>query len=123
MGLFFAFGCAMSGLTIVLLSFPGTSLDALWGINPAARAGFQRMGAWAIILMVAVCGSCGVASVGLWSSRRWGYRMALIVLVVNVIGDTLNFVLMHDPRTLIGLPIGGAMIAYLVRQRSQFNRF
>ncbi|HMA41058.1 MAG TPA: hypothetical protein VKP10_13365 [Gemmatimonadales bacterium] len=40
--------------------------------------------------------------------------MALTLLVVNVIGDTANAVIRGDWRTLFGLPIGGALIVYLV---------
>jgi len=39
------------------------------------------------------------------------------ILIVNLIGDSLNALLRHDRRTLIGLPIGGAMIAYLLSVR------
>ena len=34
---FFAFGTLMCLLTIVLLAFPGTALDALWRANPEAH--------------------------------------------------------------------------------------
>ena len=35
----------------------------------------------------------------------------------NLIGDSLNAWLRHDPKTLIGVPIGGLMIWYLSRLR------
>jgi hypothetical protein len=35
-------------------------------------------------------------------------------LGINLVGDTTNTVVSHDWRTLIGLPIGGAMIFYLL---------
>ena len=31
---------------------------------------------------------------------------------MHLVGDSLNAILRHDLRTLIGLPIGGALIAY-----------
>jgi hypothetical protein len=33
---------------------------------------------------------------------------------VNAVGDLLNAVIRHDARTLIGLPIDGGMMAYLL---------
>jgi hypothetical protein len=46
--------------------------------------------------------------------RKAGHAVWPIgILAVNLIGDCVNFVARHDPRTLIGLPIGGAMIIYL----------
>jgi hypothetical protein len=35
--------------------------------------------------------------------------------MINLIGDSLNALLRHDPRTLIGVPIGALMIWYLLR--------
>jgi uncharacterized membrane protein (DUF2068 family) len=121
LSLFFAFGTAMSGLTAVLLAFPGTALDQVWRINPAAQAALQPMDGWAVLLMATVCASCAIASVGLWRLRPWGYWSALIVLAVNLIGDVLNALIAQDWRTLIGLPIGAAMIAYLVSSRMLFT--
>jgi hypothetical protein len=43
---------------------------------------------------------------------------------VNLIGDAGNAAVRGDLRTLIGLPIGGALIAYLLspRVRRQFGK-
>ena len=46
-----------------------------------------------------------------------GVPLALGILSVNLVGDLLNAFVRHDLRTLIGLPIGGAMIAYLLIAR------
>ena len=46
-----------------------------------------------------------------------GRRLAIGVLTVNLVGDSLNALLRHDPRTLIGLPIGGLMILYLAKTK------
>ena len=117
---FFIFGGLMSGLTSIMLLFPGTALDSLWQLNPAAQAGFATMGKPAVLLMLAVCAACTTAALGLWRCARWGYWTALAILSINLIGDTTNFFLAHDRRTLIGLPIGGAMIAYLISKRRAF---
>jgi hypothetical protein len=49
--------------------------------------------------------------------------MALLVLVTNLVGDTINAFVRGDWRTLIGLPVAGLMIAYLLRPdiRSKFR--
>jgi hypothetical protein len=120
--LFFAFGTAMSGLTAFLLAFPGTPADAVWRLKPAARTDFLPLGGWAILLMLVVCAACATACVGLWRHRIWGQRVAIVILAVNLAGDTMNAALTHDWRTLIGLPIGGAMIAYLIARRDAFQR-
>ncbi len=114
---FFAFGATMCALTIVLLIFPGTALDSLWRLNPAARLAFQSLGNAAILLMSVVGTGCVFAAIGLWQKSLWGIRIALVVLSLNIIGDLFNALVRHDYRALIGLPIGGAMIFYLARYR------
>ena len=117
---FFLFGTVMSGLAAVTLLFPGSVLEPLWRLNPRARDGFAAMGSWAVLLMVLVCVACGMAALGLQRCKRWGYWMALFILTINLAGDTANAVLAHDLRTLVGLPMGGAMIVYLLTKRSMF---
>jgi hypothetical protein len=105
----------MCTLTIALLLFPGTALDSLWRLNPDAHAAFQTIGTWAIALMLAIGIACGFAAIGLWHGAFWGRQIAIIILVVNAIGDLSKVVLRHDYRALIGLPIAAAMIFWLIR--------
>ena len=112
--LFFFFGTLMSGLAAFLLLFPGSRLDVLWRINPRGHEGFAAMGGGAVVLIAIVCAACITAAVGLWRCRPWGLWTAIAILSVNLVGDTANTVISHDWRTLIGLPIGGAMIFYLL---------
>jgi hypothetical protein len=114
---FFAFGAMMCLLTVVMLLFPGGALEPIWQLNPDAHAAFQKIGNLSILLMFVVAAACALASIGLAEGARWGIRLALAILIVNLVGDSLNAFLRHDLRTLIGLPIGGAMIAYLLIAR------
>jgi hypothetical protein len=120
LSLFFVFGTLMSGLTVFLLLFPGSVLEPVWRLNPQAHEGFATMGLSAVLLMAVVCSACAVAAVGLWRCTRWGFWTALAILSINLAGDTTNALITGDKRTLIGLPIGGLMIWYLVRKRDLF---
>ena len=111
----------MSGLTAFLLAFPGTILDAVWKANPQALQNLHTMGVAAIVLMIVVSAACATAALGLSRRERWGYRTAIAILSVNLMGDTLAALFRHDWRTLIGLPVGGAMIAYLISRRQIFR--
>ena len=120
LSLFFVFGTLMSGLTAFLLAFPGSRLDFVWDANPRARLALGGLGTLAVVLMSAVCLACATASLGLWRMRRWGLWTAAAVLSVNLVGDALNAGLAHNDPALIGLPIGGALLFYLWRQRRLF---
>ena len=117
LAIFFAFGASMCLLTIVLLLFPGSALDSVWRLNPDAHAAFQSLGKISILVMAIVGAACASAAVGLAKNRRWGVNLALTILAVNLVGDLINAFARGDLRTLIGLPIGGAMIVYLLRAR------
>ena len=114
LSIFFAFGAAICLITIVALLFPGGVLEPIWRLNPDAHVAFQQIGRLSILLMVVVGSACALAAIGLGMRRRWGVPLALGILAVNLVGDLLNAFVRHDFRTLIGLPIGGAMIAYLL---------
>jgi hypothetical protein len=119
---FFAFGATMAGLAAVMLLAPGAWADAVWRLKPTAQSDFRALGAGAVPLMLLVAVACAGAAFGLWQGRRWGYRLAVGVLGVNLVGDVANVLLRHDWRTLIGVPIGGALLLYLMRSSIR-NRF
>jgi hypothetical protein len=119
---FFVFGASACALTIVLLLFPGSALDAVWRLNETAHASFQlTTPVFPITLMASIGVACAFAATGLFKGAKWGRRLALVILAVNLIGDTAAAFVRHDPRTLIGIPIGGAMIFYLVKTEKQLN--
>ncbi len=115
--IFFFAGAVIAWTTMLALAFPGGVLEPIWRLKPEARVQFAELGRWSIALMAVVGSACGMAAFGLAKNKEWGRRLAIGVLAVNVIGDSLNAVLRHDPRTLIGLPIGGLMIWYLLRMK------
>jgi hypothetical protein len=85
----------------------------LWRVNPEARAGFQQIGRLSFPLMIFVGLACASAAIGLATRAEWGRRLALGVLSANLLGDLGNAIARNDYRTLIGLPIGAALIVYL----------
>ena len=115
--IFFGAGALICLVTMLALAFPGGFLEPIWRLKPERRVEFQELGRWSVALMAVVGAACGLAAIGLAKNAEWGRRLAIGILVVNLLGDSLNAFLRHDPRTLIGLPIGGLMIWYLLLKK------
>jgi hypothetical protein len=114
--IFFAAGALICSLVMLALAFPGGILEPIWRLRPDAQTEFQEIGTWAVALMAAVGAACGLSAFGLARGAEWGRRLAMGVLTVNLVGDAFNAVFRGDLRTLIGMPIGGLMIWYLVSE-------
>lgn len=113
---FFIFGATACAVTVFALLFPRVQVDLVWRLNPEAQVRFQQLGRdLSVLLMLMVGVACGSAAFGRAKSRPRGRALAMVILAVNLLGDTANAIFRHDPRTLIGLPIAGAMIFYLWR--------
>ncbi|MGA9998070.1 MAG: hypothetical protein WBP93_21835 [Pyrinomonadaceae bacterium] len=119
LSIFFLFGTAASFVSFVSLLFPGSFLEPLWRLNPRAREGFASIGAWAIVLMCVVCVACLSAAVGLWRGAQYGYRLAVILLAINLLGDIANVLLGTEPRAAVGIPIVLAILAYMMSKRAR----
>ena len=115
----FAIGAFASFISTVSLSFPGSFFEVMWRLNPRAREGFDHIGSWSIPLMAIVCLSCVLTTIGLWRGRRWGYWLALIMLVLNLAGSLINFITGSEPRAIIGIPIVLIILTYLLNQRTK----
>jgi len=111
---FFAFGACASGFSVVTLLLPGSPLDVLWRVNPDGHAALRKAGALGVVLMAVVCAVCVATSRGLWLRLRWAHRLAVAMLALNLAADLANGFVRGDYRTLVGLPIAGAMIAWLL---------
>ena len=113
----FGAGALICIVVMLALAFPGSFFEMVWRVRPDVQIGFQEFGEWSVVLMAAVGAACGLAAFGLARGAEWGRRLALGVLTVNLVGDMFNAAFHHDLSTLIGLPIGGLIIWYLIRCR------
>jgi hypothetical protein len=120
---FFIFGSVMASLAFLGLLFPDGALEPMWRLNRDAQVGLLELGRWGLLLMFAVAIVCVLAAIGLARRARWGHRLAVTAIAVNLLSDLFNAVVLGDLRTLIGIPIGGAVIWYLMsaRTRAQFE--
>ncbi len=113
LSIFFLAGSVICLVAIAGLLLHNSFLEPMWRLNPHARGGFALMGHWAIALLFTVGVSCAAAAVGLWRGRRWGHRVAFVLIAINLIGDFVNVVLGIEPRAIIGVPVALTILLYL----------
>jgi len=116
---FFIFGSVMASLASLGLLFPGGPLEPMWRLNRHAQVGLLGLGWWGVLLMLVVAIVCALAAIGLARRARWGHRLAVTAIAINLLGDLFNAVVVGDLRTLIGIPIGAAVIWYLMSSRTR----
>jgi hypothetical protein len=110
---FFAFGALATGVAAITLTFPGTSLDGVWTVNARGHLGLLAMGRSGIALMALVCLCCAWSAIGLWRGFPSGYRLAIVMLAINAVGDAVS----GDRETLTGILIVAMLIAYMATAR------
>src|SRR6266496_2336863 len=113
LGIFFLVGAVLSFTSSVSLLLPGGLLESMWRLNPRAHDSLIRIGLWAVVLMFVVSVGCAGAAIDLWYGSRWGHRLAVTLIGINLLGDVAN-VLGSEPRAIVGVPVAVAILVYLM---------
>ena len=58
-----------------------------------------------------------MAAIGLWRRAKWGYKIAVGLIAINVVGDVANTLTGVEPRAIVGVPIALTILIYLFRKR------
>ena len=114
-GIFLFFGALMAGVASATLLWPGTPLDRIWELNPTAYAQLAPQGriVGALFLPLSVALAC--AGIGWFRRRFWGWRLAVAIIGIQVLGDIVNCVRGDLLRGGSGVIIAGALLFYLLR--------
>src|SRR5215471_486957 len=115
-GLFLFFGAAMTFLAGTLLIHPGTILDRAWVLNPVAQRELARFGKPLGIVFVLLGAVFVVAAIGWLRHRYWAWRLTVVVMAAQLVGDLINFIRGDHLRGGLGFLIAGALLLYLVRR-------
>lgn len=73
-----------TGTTLLV---PGTHLDMLWRLNTKAYADFSAFGRTAGVFLLTVGCATAAAGFGIVRGRRWAWRLAIGIFIVNGLGD------------------------------------
>ena len=116
-GIFLFFGAVMAGLAAITLLWRGTPLDRLWVLNQMAYKRLVPMGRTVGILFLLLSVALAMAGIGWFRRRPWGWRLAVVIIATQVVGDLVNCVRGDLLRGGTGVIIAGALLLFLWRPK------
>ena len=105
----------MAFLAGTMLVWRGRTLERLWLINARAYRELAPHGKAVGIPFLLLGVGLAVAGIGWFKRRLWGWRLAVGIIAVQVLGDLVNAFLGDLVRGGIGFMIAGALLIYLLR--------
>lgn len=117
--IFLLFGALMASIAGSTLLWPGTIVDHMWALNPRAYKELAPLGRLAGVAFLLVGATIAAASLGWSRHRRWGWRMAVAIISIQLLGDLFNLFLGSVLEGAFGAAVAGALVYYLLRPRTR----
>jgi uncharacterized membrane protein (DUF2068 family) len=117
LNIFFLAGAAISLTAGLSLLRPNSFLESMCDSILALHENLSSLGLWAVVLLATFSMFCAAAAIGLWRGSRWGYWLAVGLMVTNLLGNLTNVVLGTEARAIVGMPIAAAILAYLLMSK------
>jgi hypothetical protein len=117
MGIFLFFGAVIASLAATTLLWRGTILDRIWDLNPAAYKQLAPVGSTVGILFLLLGVALATAGIGWFRRRLWGWRLAVVIIAIQVRGDMVSSVRGDLLRGGTGAIIAGALLLFLFRPK------
>jgi len=114
-GVFLFFGAAMASLAGTTLIWQGTTLDYVWTLNAVAYRQLSPLGKTVGIPLLLLSTALAAAGVGWLKRQVWGWRLAVVIIATQVLGDLVSIFMGHFVRGAIGVAIAGALLFYFLR--------
>lgn len=114
-GVFLFFGASMALLAGTTLIWRGTFLDHIWVLNAPAYRRLAPFGKTVGVPFLLLSAALAVAGVGWLGRRLWGWRLAVVIIATQVLGDLINIFMGHFVRGAVGVTIASALLLYLFR--------
>jgi hypothetical protein len=116
-GVFLFFGAVMASLAATTLLWRGTPVDRLWAFNPMAYKQLAPLGGMVGIFFLLLGATLTTAGIGWFRRRRWGWKLAVVIIATQVLGDIVNCVRGDFLRGGTGVIVAGALLLFLLRPK------
>jgi len=116
-GIFLFFGAIMASLAATTLLWRGTALDRLWALNPMAYKQLAPLGSMVGVFFLLLGAALTTAGIGWFRRRVWGWRLAVVIIATQVLGDVVNCVRGDLLRGGTGVIIAGALLMFLLQPK------
>jgi hypothetical protein len=114
-GIFLFFGATMASLAAITLLWRGTSLDRIWSLNPTAHRQLMPLGRSVGILFLLLGLALAAAGIGWFRRKLWGWRLAVAIIAIQIVGDIANCIRGDWLHGGIGVVIAAALLLFLLR--------
>ena len=114
----------MASLAGTTLIWRGTLLDHMWVLNAPAYRQLAPFGKTVGVSFLVLSAALAAAGVGWFGRRRWGWRLAVVIIATQVLGDLASIFMGHLVRGAAGVTIVSVLLLFLLRPnvRADFTR-
>ena len=116
-GIFLFFGAIMASLAATTLLWPGTALDRIWALNPAAYKQLAPLGGIVGIFFLVLGVALTTAGIGWFRRRLWGWKLAVVIIATQVLGDVVNCFRGDLLRGGVGIIVASSLLLFLLRSK------
>ena len=107
----------MASLAATTLLWRGMALDRLWALNPIAYKQLAPLGSMVGVFFLLLGAALTAAGIGWFRRRVWGWRLAVVIIATQVLGDVVNCVRGDLLRGGTGVIIAGALLMFLLQPK------
>jgi hypothetical protein len=116
-GIFLFLGAMTASLAATTLLWRGTPLDRLWVLNPIAYKQLAPLDGTVGTLFLLLGAALTTAGIGWFRRRLWGWRLTVVIIATQVLGDLVNCVRGDLLGGGIGVVIAGALLLFLLQPK------
>ena len=86
-----------------------------WALNPRAYRELAPFGRTVGIPFLLLAVALAVSGLGWLKRQRWGWQLAVFIIVIQVFGDFVNVFCGHLVQGGVGIAMAGALLFYMLR--------